>query len=78
MKYEAYIVAAARSRTTKKSLDREEVDRLADEYELACRMSLGPDPERSKHWERKAKELVLQIDRIGRKIADECDQNKCQ
>ena len=35
---------------------KETVESLWDHYALACTLSRGGDPDRSRHWERRAKE----------------------
>lgn len=47
------------------------VDGLIEEWIVACKLSRGPDPNRSAHWQRRAKELRDMLEAIaGTKFAE--------
>ena len=41
--------------------DREAFDELFDEYEIACSLSRGSNPQRTAVWEKKARLLYVQL-----------------
>lgn len=43
---------------------RQKIEQLWDDYEAACRLSRGRDPQRSAYWEFKAKTIERDLQRI--------------
>lgn len=61
------LLCDARSVARKMKADeRDELFRLIHEYETACDLSRGPDPDRAVHWQIVAAGLMKRLERITR------------
>lgn len=66
MKYDPDLIRRLRVRLPDTKIGNAEFERLQVEFEQATKLSRGPDPERSAHWERIARHLRSHIEQRAR------------
>lgn len=59
------LITTARTKAKDHKADRqEEIERAIEDYEVACELSRGRDPERNAHWTGKAKLAERRLSRM--------------